>query len=81
MPSDTIDRGATHSPADDDFVAALRDFASELPASDHAILVAVLNAAMGPWERMAARPAEEFLDPAEVELVDRLAQRADTEVD
>lgn len=79
MHSDMVGRRAIDAPAGDDFAAALSRFASGLLPSDHAILVAVLNAAMGPWEWMAARPAEELLDPAEAELVERLVERAHAE--
>jgi hypothetical protein len=69
-----IDEATTHS-----FAAALERFAAELSSSDHAILVAVLDAATGPWRRMAARPADELLDPANAELVERLVERAHSE--
>ena len=79
MRSDMVGQQANGAPVDDDFAAALSRFASGLSPSDHAILVSVLNAAAGPWARMAARPAEDLLDPAEAELVDRLVEQARTE--
>lgn len=79
MHDDTAGRGGVDDSAGGDFTTALSSFASGLSAADHAILVAALNAAMGPWERMAARPAEEFLAPQDAQLVERLAARARSE--
>ncbi|MFG2343268.1 hypothetical protein [Streptomyces phaeochromogenes] len=73
------DRTAIDAPAGDDFGVSLQRFASGLSPSEHAILVAVLNTAMGPWKRMAARPVEELLEPAEAQLVDRLMKRPHSE--
>lgn len=74
MSSDIVDRGGVGGGGD--FAAALSRFASQLPRADQAILVAVLNAVMEPWERMAARPAEELLSPEDTRLVERLVRRA-----
>ncbi|MEV4432872.1 hypothetical protein [Streptomyces sp. NPDC049555] len=81
MPDDIAGLGGPgaptgEDPADGDFTAALSGFASGLSPTDHAILVAALNAATGPWERMAARPAGELLAPQDARLVERLAERA-----
>ncbi|MGE7437785.1 MULTISPECIES: hypothetical protein [Kitasatospora] len=73
---DIVARREIDATAADSFVVALDRFAAELSCSEHDILVAVLNAAMGPWERMAARPAEELLDPSDAQLVERLVERA-----
>jgi hypothetical protein len=81
MHSDIVGRGEIDAATTDAFAAALDRFDAGLSSSDHAILVAVLNAAMGPWERMAARPAEDLLDPADAQLVERLVERAHSEKD
>jgi hypothetical protein len=78
MRSDLVLTQASRAPDGDDFAAALRGFAAGLSSSDHAILIAVLNAAMGPWARMASQPPEALLDPAEAELVEQLVERAAT---
>ncbi|MGW4759538.1 hypothetical protein [Streptomyces chartreusis] len=79
MRDDTADRSGLDHPTGGDFATALSGFASGLSPAEHAILVAALNAAMGPWERMAARPAEELLDPRDARLVERLAERSHSE--
>ncbi|MFB7666492.1 hypothetical protein ACFC1R_21490 [Kitasatospora sp. NPDC056138] len=76
MNGDIVARTTIDDSTTDSFAAALDRFATGLSGPDHAILVAVLNAAMGPWERMAARPAQELLDPADAQLVERLVERA-----
>jgi hypothetical protein len=55
------------------FVASLQHFAGQLSPSETAILTAVLYDAMGPWQRLASRPAGELLSPDEAALVERLA--------
>ncbi|AVH55649.1 MULTISPECIES: hypothetical protein [Streptomyces] len=76
-----VDRPTGGGPAGDDpsdaaFAAALSGFAAGLSPTDHSILLAALDAATGPWERMAARPAEELLAPHDARLVEQLAERA-----
>ncbi|MFF8278524.1 hypothetical protein ACF05T_20820 [Streptomyces lateritius] len=73
---DDVAGGAAHdAPASDGFAGSLQKFASGLSPTEHAILVAALNVAMGPWKGMAARPARELLDPAEARLVDQLMKQ------
>lgn len=79
MNGDVVRRRAIDSTTTDAFAAALDRFATGLSSTDHAILVAVLNAAMGPWERMAVRPAEELLDATDAQLVERLVERTHSE--
>jgi hypothetical protein len=76
MSSEIDGRRSIDATTADAFAAALDRFASGLSRSDQAILATVLDAATGPWERMAARPAEELLDPADAQLVERLVERA-----
>ncbi|MFJ8622776.1 hypothetical protein ACIRD3_08000 [Kitasatospora sp. NPDC093550] len=59
----------------DAFATELAAFAATLPDTDRAILGTALGTAMGPWERMARRPATDLLTPVEAELVDRLEKR------
>ncbi|MFG3266193.1 hypothetical protein [Streptomyces bobili] len=79
MHSNIGDRTPPDAPTSNSFGVSLQRFASGLSPSEHAILLAVLNTAMGPWQRMAARPADELLEPAEAQLLDRLAKRPDGE--
>ncbi|MFD5556746.1 hypothetical protein ACFWIA_23255 [Streptomyces sp. NPDC127068] len=79
MHSDIAGRKEIDAPTAEAFSAALDRFSTSLSDADRAILVAVLNAAMGPWERMAAHPVEKLLDPADARLVEQLVERARSE--
>ena len=54
----------------DDFVTTLEGFAGGLTAADRAILLAALNAAIGPWQRIDRTPVDAFLTPEQARLVD-----------
>jgi hypothetical protein len=54
------------------FTRKLELFEQGLSPRDQTILRAVLESAMGPWERAAARPVSEILEPEEAELLAEL---------
>jgi hypothetical protein len=79
MRDDLSVRAADDASAGDGFAVSLERFASALSPSERAILVAALNVATEPWKRMAARPVEELLEPAEAQLLDQLVKRPPVE--
>ncbi|MEU4848277.1 hypothetical protein [Streptomyces gilvosporeus] len=76
MSGGDVDRQTISAVSTASFTAAVTRFATGLSDSERHILAAALDSAKGPWQRMAARPAEELLDPAEARLLDRLVARA-----
>ncbi|SCX28038.1 hypothetical protein [Mycolicibacterium fluoranthenivorans] len=71
-----VPTGGDATAEDKEFTIALQQFASQLSPVEYAVLVAVLNTAMGPWRRMAERPADELLTPEECRLVDSLVEQS-----
>jgi hypothetical protein len=76
MNSDIAARGAVDESTAVAFAAHLEQFAAQLTGRETTILRALLYDAMGPWERLAARPVHEILRPEEADLTEQLVEQA-----